>query len=253
MPAACTNLRYYTTYEYKHIRSETERVPLTEVEYLSGIFQESAGARGGTAGGWYLQVMELKRCEQRDVDVSEEVARITITSPTWFYFVAIGGLQAGLSTPFWVLGSRADKDKDARDNYLVGTLVFLIPGLAIASLGAYFRLVSGTEERKMGLRRRAKTVVAVACGERAAGGRSVTLGTRTGPIRLGKTDEKGRIPFPVGTVRPLARWEHGKLVKAYFEVFVEDTASQDVRLPKGFPVKESDLREPTLAPGPMSP
>jgi hypothetical protein len=159
--AGCTNLRYYATYKYEHVRTEREKTPLPEKRYLSGIFKEQ--------GKWVLKVIELRRCEQKVVEVARETAHVTITSPTWFYFVGLGALQASLSTPFWVLGARAKTAKDSRDHYLVGTLVFLIPGLAITAVGAWFKLVSGTEKRPMGLKRRVKKRTVVACGtERAS-------------------------------------------------------------------------------------
>lgn len=237
--AGCANLRYYTTYRYEPVRTEVEKVPIKELEYASGLFQE--GER------WMLRVMEIRRCERKEVDVSEEIARVTVTSPTWMYFVGLGALQTAISTPFWILGSRY-QGADQRNQYLIGTLVFLVPGLAVMGVGTYFRLVSGTEERRMGQRRRVKSRVEVDCGAVAAAGKQVTLGTRTGPIRLGATDPTGRIPFPADSARPLVRWDGGKPTKAYFEVFVEDTPSQEVTLPKGFPVHEGDLREPTLSP-----
>lgn len=240
----CTNLRYYTTYRYEPVRKEVEKVPLTEVEYLSGLFQDG--------GSWFLRVLEVRRCARRELDVSEEIARVTVTSPTWYYFLGLGALQASLSSPFWVLGTRAD-GSERRNQYLLGSLVFLVPGLAIMGVGAYFRLVSGTEERRMGQRRRVMSTTEVDCGVSPAGGKQVTLGTRTGPVLLGKTDPQGRIAFPAETARPLVRWEGGRPEKAYFEVFVEDTPSQEVRLPKGFPVNDADLREPTLLPGGASP
>ena len=242
--AGCTNLRYFTTYRYESPRLEIEKVPLKEKESLVGLFKDSRG--------WFLRVMELRRCEQREVEVSEEIARITVTSPTWLYFVGLGALQASLSAPFWALGARAE-GPDRRNHFLVGSLVFLAPGLAILGVGAYFRLVSGTEERRMGQRRRVKGTAEVDCGVEAAGGKQVTLGTRTGHVRLGKTDAQGLIPFPVETGRPLVRWEGGRPVKAYFEVFVEDNPAQEVRLPKDFPVQGGDLLEPNLKPTPSRP
>ncbi len=236
--AGCTNLRYYATYKYKHVRTEKVRKPLKQSQYLSGIFREG--------GSWVLKVLELKRCEQKEVEVARETAVVTITSPTWYYYLGLGALQAGLSTPFWVLGARAGASKDRRDNYLVGTFIFLVPGLAIAAIGAYLKLVSGTEEKPMGLRHLVKHRAEVACGTGAAQGRRVTLGTRTGPIELGKTDAQGRLPFPVDRVRPLVRWNGGAVEKVFFEVFVEDAPSQEVKVPKGYPVSPADLREPSL-------
>ena len=239
--AGCTNLRYYSTYKYQHVRTETVRKPLKQHRYLSGIFREG--------GAWVLKVMELRRCEQQEVEIARETAHVTISSPTWFYFVGLGGLQAGLSIPFWILGARADNNKDRRDNYLVGSLIFLVPGLAILALGTYFKLVSGTEKKKMGLKRRVKHTTEVACGTAPAEERRVTLGTRTGPVALGRTDGKGQLRFPAGKVRPLVRWDSGKVAKDYFEVFVEDAASVEVKVPKGFPVHPADLREPSLKGG----
>jgi hypothetical protein len=42
------------------------------------------------------------------------------------------------------------------------------------------------------------------------------------------------------------RWQEGQVGKVYFEVFVEDAPSQEVKVPKGFPVHPADLREPAL-------
>jgi len=235
--AGCTNLRYYATYRYDHARTEKVRTPLKQSEYLSGIFREG--------GAWVLKVLELKRCEQKEVEIARETAVVTISSPTWYYYLGLGGLQTGLSTPFWVLGARAG-GKDRRDNFLVGSFIFLVPGLAIMAIGAYLKLVSGTEEKPMGLRHRVKHRVEVACGTGPAAGRRVTLGTRTGPIELGKTDAQGRLPFPVDRVRPLVRWNGGDVEKVFFEVFVGDAPSQEVKVPQGYPVSPTDLREPTL-------
>jgi hypothetical protein len=232
----CENLRVYTSFHYKHVRSEIQKKPTGEREYLAGIFQDGTG--------WTVRVMETLTCEQRTVEVAHETAKIKVTAPTWYYFVGLGGLTAAVSTPFWVLGSLAKDRKEATKHYLVGSLLFLLPGLAIVGTGLYYRLRAGTYYKKLGLRRRTKNVATVPCKVAPAVGRTVRLGTRTGQKDLGKTDAQGMVRLEVQGLRPLVRWDAGKVVKVYFDVQVENEPGQEVRLPKGFPVHAADLREP---------
>ncbi len=233
---SCANLRVFTTYEYKHLGSETSKKPTNKRTFMSGIFRE--GDR------WLIRVMETRICEQQTVEVARETAKVRITAPTWYYFVGLGAVTSTLSTPFWVLGSRAANRTEATKHYLVGTLVFLVPGLAIVGIGTYYKLRAGTIRRDLGVRRRVKTRVEVPCKVAPAKGRTVLLGMRTGQKALGKTDGHGKIFLSPEGLRPLVRWSNGKVVKVYFDVQVENEPGQEVKVPKGFPVSPADLREP---------
>ncbi|MFH2006917.1 MAG: hypothetical protein ABI333_10065 [bacterium] len=232
----CENLRYYTSYQYKHVRREVTRSPTGEREYMSGIYRQG--------DAWVLRVMELRTCEHKTVEIAEETAKIKVRAPTWYWFLGLGALQTTVSTPFWVLGARSVKSSEATKQYLVGTFVFLVPGLAIMSVGLYYKLRTGTYYKKLGVRRRVRKSVTLPCGVVPAVGRGVRLGTRTGQLALGKTDAKGQLSLPGGPVRPLVRWKDGKVEKAYFDVFVEQEPGHEVRLPKAYPVHAADLREP---------
>lgn len=234
--SGCANLRVYTSYEYKHVRTEMKKKPTGERAYMAGIF------RDGT--GWVVRVMETQTCAQQTVEVAEETAKIKVTAPTWFYFVGLGALTTSVSTPFWVLGSMAKNKTEATKHYLIGSLMFLLPGLAIISAGIYYRLRAGTFYKKIGLRSRVKSTVDVPCKVALAVGRQVRLGTRTGQTTLGRTDAHGNVRLVAEGLRPLVRWDGDRVVKAYFDVQVGSEPGQEVRLPKGFPVNPVDLRKP---------
>jgi len=232
----CANLRVFTTFEYKHVRSEVQKKPTGERAFLAGVF------RDGT--GWAVRVMETETCEQQQIEVAEETAKIKVTAPTWFYFVGLGGLTTAVSTPFWILGSLSKQKSEATKQYLVGSLLFLVPGLAIMGTGVYYRLRAGTFYKKMGQKRRIKSKVEVPCKISPAVGRQVRLGTRTGQKDLGRTDATGKVSLNITGLRPLVRWDGDRVVKAYFDVQVENEPGQEVRLPKDFPVHAADLKEP---------
>lgn len=234
--SGCANLRVFTTFEYKHVRSEVRKKPTGERAFLAGIFRDGQG--------WVVRVMETQICEQQDIEVAEETAKTKVIAPTWLYFVGLGGLTTTVSTPFWVLGSLARDKKEANKHYLVGSLIFLLPGLAIMSTGVYYRLRAGTYYRKLGLRRLVKSKVEVPCKIAPAVNRPVQLGTRTGQKTLGRTDASGKVRLDTAGLRPLVRWDGGRVVKVYFDVQVENEPGQEVKLPKGFPVEPADLKEP---------
>jgi hypothetical protein len=237
LTVGCGNLRYFTSYEYRHVKTQEVKEPLPEREYASSIFRDGEG--------WFLRILEMKVCRRKTVEVAEETARIKVTAPNWFYFVGLGGLAAVMSTPFWVLGSRADSSKDRAGHFTVGTLVFLLPGLALIGLGTYYRLRAGTYTQALGQRERVRSETTGPCGVEPAASRRVSLGTRIGPRALGVTDAQGRVALPVTEVRPLVRWDKGKAEKVYFDVFVEDESAHEVRVPKDYPVGGADLVEPT--------
>ncbi len=234
--SGCANLRVYTTFEYKHIRSEVQKKPTGEKAFLAGIFRNGQG--------WAVRIMETQLCEQQSIEVAEETAKVKVTAPTWLYFVGLGGITAGVSTPFWVLGSLASQKSEATKHYLVGTLMFLVPGLAIVGAGVYYRMRAGTFYKKMGLRRRVKSKVDVPCNVAPAVGRHVRLGTRTGQKDLGRTNARGLVRLDITGLRPLVRWNGDRVEKAYFDVQVENEPGQEVRLPKDFPVNAVDLKAP---------
>lgn len=234
--SGCANLRVYTSYEYKHVRTETKKKPTGERAFMTGIFPDGAG--------WVVRVMETQTCAQQTIEVAEETAKVKITAPTWFYFVGLGALTTSVSTPFWVLGSLAKVKTEATKHYLLGSLMFLLPGLAIISAGIYYRLRAGTFHKKMGLKRRVKGTVDVPCKVALAVGRQVRLGTRTGQRTLGRTDARGTVRLVAEGLRPLVRWDGDRVVKAYFDVQVDNEPGQEVRLPKGFPVNPTDLKKP---------
>jgi hypothetical protein len=234
--SGCANLRVYTTFEYKHVRSEVQTKPTGERGFLAGIFRDGQG--------WSVRIMETLMCEQQKIEVAEETAKIKITAPTWPYYVGLGAITAAVSTPFWVLGSLTSQKSEAAKHYLVGTLMFLIPGLAIVGAGVYYRMRAGTFYKKMGQRRRVKSKIDVPCKVVPAVGRQVRLGTRTGQNVLGRTDAKGRIRLDITGLRPLVRWSGDRVTKAYFDVQVENEPGQEVRLPKDFPVQAADLKAP---------
>ena len=232
----CANLRVYTTFEYKHVRTEMRKKPTGERAFLAGIFRDKEG--------WTVRVMETETCEQQKIEVAEETAKIKVTAPTWYYFVGLGALTTTVSTPFWILGSLAKQKTERTKHYLVGSLLFLLPGLAIIGTGLYYRLREGTFYKKMGQRRRVKSKIEIPCKVSPAVGRHVRLGTRTGQKSLGRTDAKGVVRLDITGLRPLVRWSGGRVAKAYFDVQVENEPGQEVKLPKGFPVHPADLKEP---------
>ncbi len=234
--SGCANLRVFTTFQYEHVRTEVRKKPTGERAFMAGIFRQ--GDR------WVVRVLETQTCERQTVEVAKETAKIKVTAPTWFYFVGLGGLTTVVSTPFWVLGSMAKDPKEASKHYLVGSLLFLVPGLAIMGVGAYYKLRAGTFYKKMGLKRRVKAKVEVPCKVAPAAGRTVRLGARTGQRDLGKTDKQGNVLLDATGLRPLVRWDNGKAVKVYFDIQVENEPGQEVKLPKGFPVHPADLKEP---------
>ncbi len=234
--SGCANLRVFTTFEYKHLRTEVQKKPTGERAFLTGVFRDQQG--------WAVRVMETQLCERQTIEVAEETAKIKVTAPTWLYFVGLGGITTALSTPFWVLGSTAINKSEATKHFLVGTLMFLVPGLAIVGAGIYYRMRAGTFYKKIGPRRRVKSKVDIPCKVAPAVGRHVRVGTRTGQKDLGRTDANGLVRLDITGLRPLVRWSGDRVVKAYLDVQVENEPGQEVRLPKDFPVNAADLKVP---------
>jgi hypothetical protein len=210
--AGCGHFRTYTDYSYKKIGEEKKTVTLPEKSYdYQIVYHDEA---------YWLKITEITHCQDLVQEVLEERATIETKAPLAWWYIGGGSLMAGLSAPFYYLAAGADTPERTRNNALVGSFLFLLPGLALLGFGIYQKLASGTETDVLGTTKKTKTANKRVCETGPVVDQKVIVGTRTGTQPMGKTNEKGEIRLPHRTIKPLIRYRFHKIVKVYLDVFL---------------------------------
>lgn len=217
----CSPYHTWTTYSYNKLGYETKTIELANREYQVKFIQ--------TQMRYLLRITEHVFCQRIKEERSEEVLVHRVKAPSWLYLTLLGSAFVAISVPFYIIAGKAKGTKRTA-NLLVGSLLFLTPGLVMGTVGIYLKLMEGTTRRKLGIVTRPVLKEKTPCGQRPAADRAVSLMTRVGRISIGKTDKQGRIVVPK-IIRPMIRYENEKIKKIYLEVFVEDRSIGEYTVP----------------------
>jgi hypothetical protein len=223
--AACGHFRTYTKYSYKKLGQEKKTVKLPKKTYdYQIVYHDEA---------YWLKITEKTTCKHLTQEVLEESATVEVKAPLAWYYIGGGSLIAALSTPFYYLAGSAKSKERTRNNALVGSFLFLLPGLALLGFGIYQKLVAGTKTESLGKKKKTINAEETPCGSAPVVAQEVLLGTRTGTQSAGKTNKKGEVKLPHNSIKPLKRYRFHKVVKVYLDVFLgtENLGEVDVPWP----------------------
>ena len=225
--SGCGHFRTYTNYKYNKVDEKTETKKLKNPVYKTKIIQKEKD--------YYLKIQEKQQCRELAQDILEEQAQIKTVAPLSWIYIGGGAALAAVSIPFYYMAGKAENTTRKRNNSLVGSFLFLVPGLAAIGFGIYQRLQVGTKTETLGKTTRTTSEKAIPCGSQPATGKEIKLGTRIGTLLLGKTDEQGEIKLPHRTIQPLIRHSFDKIEKVYIDVILENDNLGEIDIP--WPVK----------------
>ena len=221
--SACGHFRTYTNYSYRKLGEEKKTKKLKKKTYTKEIvFHDDA---------YWLKLTEQRHCKKLKQDILEESATVEVKAPLSWYYVGGGALVAGLAIPFYYLAGTSKSSERRRNNALVGSFLFLLPGLALLGFGIYQRFVAGSETKTLGKTKKVSDEEAFICGTAPVVDEEVKLGTRTGTQPVGKTNKKGEVKLPHRSIQPLIRYRFNKIVKVYLDVILGTDNLGEINVP----------------------
>lgn len=240
---ACSPFQTWTRYSYKKLGTETKTITLPEETYLYRLVT--------TPQGYFLQLRRRTHCKHMVQDRVRETVHHKVKAPASLYYIILGSVVAAISVPFYVIGARAS-GKTRRNNILMGTLMFLVPGGALAGVGGYLKAMEGTTRTDLGITRRTVRSKKFVCKTRPVDNRKVSVGTLLGRVAIGKTDAQGSIRLSHLTLKPLVRYQFSKVTKVYLDIYLEGEDIGELDVPWGRPKAAMPLLKPQPRPRPAA-
>ena len=224
--SGCGHFRTYTNFNYNKVGEKTETQKIKTPVYTTEIIKNDED--------YYLKIQERQQCRELQLHILEETATIKTTAPLAWYYVGGGAVFASLSIPFYYMAGKAESSARTRNNALIGSFLFLLPGLAAIGFGLYQHLESGSTTKSLGVTSRTINEKTIHCGTAPAAFKEVHLGTRIGTQPVGKTDEHGKIKLPHRSIQPLIRHSFDKIEKVYLDVILENESLGEIDVPWEF-------------------